>query len=140
MSSGLLLLLDLVWVALYAGPKFKEYGSQFGNVSKTRIAMFGLAAYTLMVVGMCVFVASANPCDALLKGALFGVCVYGIFDFTNMAFLPKYPLQLAAIDILWGTFVFAFSAWAGSSLAKHASPRNCGSPHPDSLAANALVL
>lgn len=39
---------------------------------------------------------------SLLYGFLFGIIVYGVFDFTNLTILDKYPLNVAVIDTLWG--------------------------------------
>ena len=39
-------------------------------------------------------------------GAIMGIVVYGIYDFTNLAILKKYPLAFAVADMAWGTFAF----------------------------------
>jgi len=43
--------------------------------------------------------------DSLYYGFLFGLIVYGVFDFTNMAIFPNYNWKLGLLDIFWGIFV-----------------------------------
>jgi uncharacterized membrane protein len=44
---------------------------------------------------------------AAAHGALFGLIVYGVYDFTNLATLRHYPVQLAVVDVAWGTLASA---------------------------------
>jgi uncharacterized membrane protein len=44
------------------------------------------------------------------QAALFGLCAYVIYDFTNYALLDQYDLGFAVADALWGGFLFA-AAW-----------------------------
>jgi len=43
--------------------------------------------------------------DSIYYGVLFGLVVYGTFDFTNMSLFADYDWTLGFIDILWGIFV-----------------------------------
>ena len=38
---------------------------------------------------------------------VFGVCIYGVFDFTNLAIFRRYKLDLAISDMIWGGILFA---------------------------------
>lgn len=48
-----------------------------------------------------------------MLAALFGFFTYATYDLTNLATLKNYPVQLALIDMLWGSFVSAIAATAG---------------------------
>ena len=48
--------------------------------------------------------------QALLRGAAFGSAVYGVYNLTNKATLPRYPWTLVIVDSLWGMSLFAFLA------------------------------
>jgi uncharacterized membrane protein len=39
---------------------------------------------------------------------ILGLCIYGVFDFTNLSVLDKYELNFAVIDTLYGGTMFAF--------------------------------
>lgn len=47
--------------------------------------------------------------DTLIKGFIFGVIVYGVFDFTNLAIFSNYPFRTAIIDTLWGGLLMALT-------------------------------
>ena len=68
------------------------------------MALFQMA---LLVFGIMTFVLSSsqNMQDALLKGALFGFVVYGVYDLTNFAVINNWSLRLLSVDWAWGCFV-----------------------------------
>ena len=39
-------------------------------------------------------------------GGLLGLLTYGIYNFTCMAILKKYPLKVAVLDTIWGGMLF----------------------------------
>ncbi len=45
--------------------------------------------------------------EAVLRCALFGLVVYGVYDMTNLATLRQWSTNLALADMAWGTFVAA---------------------------------
>ena len=45
--------------------------------------------------------------ESLLYGALFGACVYGVYNLTNMATLAGYSWDLVVIDTIWGSVSMA---------------------------------
>ncbi len=45
--------------------------------------------------------------SAFLEGSLMGVCIFGIFDFTNKTLMKDYPLDFALVDTLWGGLMFS---------------------------------
>ena len=83
------------------------------------VVNFGGAAvvYLVGVLAIILFVDPLHktPGQALVTGALFGFVMYAFYDFTNYATLHGFPLKLALIDTLWGTFLFAIvsaiTAW-----------------------------
>jgi hypothetical protein len=52
-------------------------------------------------------------------GALFGFCVYSVYDLTNFSTLAQYPLALALVDTAWGTFATAVCASAVRAIYGH---------------------
>jgi uncharacterized membrane protein len=43
-------------------------------------------------------------------GALFGLVVYGVYDFTNYSTLRQWPFVVTLADVAWGTFATAACA------------------------------
>ena len=42
---------------------------------------------------------------------LFGMCLYGVYDFTSGAIYKNWNFNLAIIDVLWGGFVYFISVY-----------------------------
>jgi hypothetical protein len=43
---------------------------------------------------------------SLRYGGLLGLLTYGIYNFTCLAILKKYPMKVAILDTLWGGMLF----------------------------------
>ncbi len=118
LAAGLFGVLDSLWFALFM-KKFAiaKIGDHLrlrqGNIDVQMFCTF--AAYTLMVVAAVAFLRpSIAPENSILtvvgKGFLFGVCIFGIFDFTNGALLKNYPFSFIIVDTLWGGLMYAVVA------------------------------
>jgi uncharacterized membrane protein len=92
------------------------YDKQLSSFPRTLRLWSGLMAWTLIALGAVVLVlprAQVLP-SAVLYGALFGLVLYGVYDFSNYAILKNYTLAMTLVDWAWGTFlctltsVFAF--------------------------------
>ena len=70
--------------------------------------------YVLLGAGIALFViprASTAP-SAAAYGALFGLVVYGVYDFTNYSTLRQWPFALTLADVAWGASASAIAAAA----------------------------
>lgn len=120
-ASTILLGLDFLWLWLYMNGQYSAMIPKIQG-SPLRANMFGaVGAYSLMVLGLNMFVLpnirkGHELEDSLKYGFTFGVVVYGIFDFTNLAVFEEWDLKLAMIDILWGGFVYFMASYFGSLL------------------------
>ena len=68
--------------------------------------------YALLGTGIALFVIPRAPTVSLAAayGALFGLVVYGVYDFTNYSTLRQWPFVLTLVDVAWGTFASAACA------------------------------
>jgi uncharacterized membrane protein len=71
-----------------------------------------IAFYLVFVVGIVMLVVwpaverhSLN--HTLFFGALFGLVTYAAYDLTNLVTLAGFPLQVAVVDLIWGTVLCA---------------------------------
>jgi len=100
---SIILLFDIVYLTLNK----KLYDTVFDR-NKLKIH-FGLVAWIMMAFSLYYFVLSnleGSIKDKVLKGALLGLCIYSIYNFTNLAIFDFYHIKLAVIDTMWGTFLF----------------------------------
>lgn len=118
-----LLVLDFMWIGLYMGGQYDVLVNQVQRSPMVLNPVFGVAAYFLMVVGLSLFVIPNIRKgkiieDALLYGAVFGLIVYGVYDFTAAAVLKNWNVSIALQDVAWGTIVY-FIAAVAAGLAKY---------------------
>ena len=45
------------------------------------------------------------------QAALYGLCIYTVYDMTNYAIFSGYDLKIAVMDMIWGTFLFVFARY-----------------------------
>ena len=116
----ILLVLDFLWLGLFMGGKYKtQIRSIQGSDMKVRPVLI-ILAYALMILGLTRFVLpnvnnDANLLQNSLKyGAVFGLILFGVYDFTAGAVLSGWNIQLACVDILWGMFVYFAATYFGT--------------------------
>lgn len=92
------------------------YDQQIGVLRNLDVSYFqigcGICVWALLTLGLFVFVVwgARSYREALIKGALFGTIVYGVYDLTNYVALVHWPLSLVLVDWAWGIFVNAIMA------------------------------
>jgi uncharacterized membrane protein len=105
------LLVDLLWI----GVLMKSfYLRELGEIARREGG--GLAprwgavvlVYLVIPAGLVLFVRPVVADEgrlivALLRGALFGFILYGVYDFTNLATLEKWTVRMTLVDVAWGT-------------------------------------
>ncbi len=109
------MVLDGVWLGLLMKNFYRE---QLGPI--VRLADGGIApnwpaafvVYVLLGTGIALFVIprASTVWSAAGVGALFGLVVYGVYDFTNYATLRQWPFALTLVDVAWGALASAAAA------------------------------
>ena len=118
-ALGCFLLLDAGWLTLTSA---RIYRPALGHLMAAEVDWRAVAIfYPLYLIGLLVFaikpaLEQRKATAALWRGALLGFISYAAYDFTNQATLRDWPWSLTAIDLAWGTFVSAATAWAASLL------------------------
>ncbi len=111
-----LVVIDLIWLGVIAKPMYQA-GIGHLMAEKPNIAA-AICFYALFPFGLMIFAILPESAEAgwqhtALLAALFGFFTYATYDLTNLATLKNYPLQLALIDILWGSLVSVVAATVG---------------------------
>lgn len=107
--------LDGVWLGLLMKSFYRDQLGPIVRLGNGGIAPNWLAAfvvYVLLGTGTAVFVIPRAPTVSLAAayGALFGLVVYGVYDFTNYSTLRQWPFVLTLADVAWGTAATAACA------------------------------
>ena len=67
-----------------------------------RVIISAIITYLLLAFGIYYFsVKQNNP----LNGAILGLVIYGVYNYTNYATINKYSLNQTMIDTAWGTLL-----------------------------------
>jgi uncharacterized membrane protein len=99
---------DMLWLSYFARTVFRP---ALGAILRDS-PIWAVAAlfYLLYALGVVVFALGpacrlASWRAALFYGALFGFFAYMTYDLTSLATIRAWTFRLAALDVLWGTFV-----------------------------------
>ena len=106
----LVVLVDYVYLSNVSVP----FGEMMKKIQKSEMRVNKLAAavvYVMLIVGWYVFIyqemSKHSYYKNLCRSFVLGVVIYSVFDFTNLAVIKDYRLDLAIIDSVWGGCLFA---------------------------------
>jgi len=108
--------LDAIWLGLVMNGFYRSQLAPIvrlsadGTISPNWPAAF--LVYVVLGIGIARFVMpnAATAASAAGYGALFGFCVYGVYDLTNFSTLARYPLPITIVDAASGTLATAVCA------------------------------
>ena len=111
------MVLDGVWLGLLMKNFYREQLAPIVRLANGGIAPnwpAALVVYVLLGAGIALFVVprASTVSSAAALGALFGLVVYGVYDFTNYSTLRQWPFVLALADTAWGALATAAAAVA----------------------------
>jgi uncharacterized membrane protein len=109
------MVLDGIWLGLLMKNFYRQQLAPIVRLADGGIAPNWPAAfvvYVMLGIGIAVFVIPRAPTVSLAAayGALFGLVVYGVYDFTNYSTLRQWPFVLTLADVAWGTAATAAAA------------------------------
>ncbi|MEK6919020.1 MAG: DUF2177 family protein [Nanoarchaeota archaeon] len=96
------IMLDGVWLGLIIKPTYSKLLNKF-KLKKINL-LSALIAYSFLALGIALFVIPRviTPLPAFFFGVIFGLIIYGFYNFTNFAIFDGYEFSFLAIDVLWG--------------------------------------
>jgi uncharacterized membrane protein len=95
----LILVLDLPWLILS-----NAFSSSM--IRKIQGSELSLRVLPALLVYLALAYLAGLP-KTVVAAFLLGLCVYAVYDFTNLATLTNYDWRFAAADSLWGGVLFA---------------------------------
>jgi uncharacterized membrane protein len=114
-TAAVFLAADYIWL----NRAMKFYRDSLGDLLAEKPNLVAAAAlYSIYFLGILVFTVmpaarSDGWISAVLLGGLLGLVAFATYDLTNLATLKRWPLAVAVVDMIWGTFVTALSSLAG---------------------------
>jgi uncharacterized membrane protein len=109
------MVLDGVWLGVLMKNFYRNQLAPIVRLADGGIAPnwpAALVVYVLLGTGIALFVIPRAPTVPLaaMYGALFGLVVYGVYNFTNYSTLRQWPFVLTLADVAWGTVASAACA------------------------------
>ena len=65
--------------------------------------------YILIIFSMYYFIIQKNA--SIEESMILGLCIYGIYELTNMAVFKKWTWQVVMIDSIWGAVLYGTSTF-----------------------------
>jgi len=122
-GAVLFMVLDAIWLGVLMKRFYRDQLEPIVRLADGGIAPNWPAAfvvYILLGTGIALFVIPRAPTVPLaaIYGALFGLVVYGVYDFTNYSTLRQWPFVLTMADVAWGAVASAACAVAVRMMAR----------------------
>lgn len=105
----IIIAIDFLWLGIV----MKSFYEQIPGRGDVRLVA-AILTWLFISIGIVVFVLPLVSTwqGALLRGAMFGLVVYAVYDLTNYAVLADWPLNVVFVDIAWGTVLCAITSTA----------------------------
>ncbi len=116
LAMAVFFILDMTWIGFIAkGMYFKAYGNwlRLENGSLLPVWWATIIIYALFAFATLTFIvplSHGSLLSAFAYGAALGLVIYGVYDFTCVAIFKDWPVMMAFVDWLWGTFLCGASA------------------------------
>lgn len=104
-----MLALDSIYLSNIGGPLFGKMVKGI-QTEEMKLNVFGaIGSYILLILVIYKFIIVERK--PVSDAFLLGLCIYGIFDFTNIAIFKNYKLVPALVDTVWGGILFYAVTW-----------------------------
>ena len=116
-TAIILLALDAVMLTLVMKPLFTAHLGALMRESPPLIpaAIFYLG-YTAGLIYLVSWPALKGGTSPILPAAVLGAVAYGTYEFSSYVVMKHWTLQMVATDVIWGTVLTAFAAWASVAI------------------------
>ena len=109
--SALVLAIDLVWIQWIMKEKYTELIPRVQGTQMVVRYFPALISYFTIILPVVLFsIPNVSPqrrfTDSLFYGGILGMCMYGMFSFTNYALIKNWTLEVVALDTIWGGILY----------------------------------
>lgn len=118
-TAVIFLVLDAIMLTLHMQPLFQRHISALmaDQIRLAPAAIFYLA-YVAGVIYLVTWPALKTGSAVIVPAAIIGAMAYGTFEFTSYAIMKDWHISMVITDVIWGTVLTAFSAWAGLAVTR----------------------
>lgn len=111
------IVLDGVWLGLVMTNFYRDQLAPIARLSNGAFApnwSAALVVYLALGAGVALFAVprASSLASAAGYGALFGLVIYSVYDFTNYSTLRQWPFAITLVDVAWGAVASALCSVA----------------------------
>jgi uncharacterized membrane protein len=99
----LLIIIDMIWLSSM-GNYYGKVVERIQHKKMTPRVHYGFIVYLFMAIMLL-------QTKTWQQAFLYGVCIYGVFDFTNLTIFENYTLIGGIADTIWGGVLFAIARY-----------------------------
>jgi len=104
----ILFVLDAVFIYnMSTGFNKQIFEIQGSNITPNFVGV--ILSYFFIMLNLYWFILKDNR--SVLDSFILGVSLYGVYEYTNLAILKKWNMEIAMIDTLWGGCLFAITTY-----------------------------
>lgn len=123
-TTLILVAIDLAWLGYFAREMYTtKLSPVVGSHSMQLPFGFDFLVWGIMAAALLYFAVIPNRFSSCLNaardGALLGGTIYSVYGLTNAIVVPNWPLNLVALDSVWGMVLFALVAAIAHSIARY---------------------
>jgi steroid 5-alpha reductase family enzyme/uncharacterized membrane protein len=123
-----LIAFDFVWLNLVMGSYYfskLQALARIQNGTWDPILWAALGVYLFLASGIYLFVVrpSKTLTDSILKGAVLGLVMYGVYDLTNHSLVKDWSIEIAIVDMIWGFTLCSLTSAIGFLIYQRQSQR-----------------
>ena len=118
-TTAIFLILDGIMLTLVMKPLFTRHiGALLIEPIRGVPALLFYAAYVAGLIYLVSWPGLKTGAPILIPAAIIGAMAYGTYEFTSYAIMRDWHPQMVITDLLWGTILTAFAAWAGVAVTR----------------------
>lgn len=121
-STVLLLIIDLIWIRFYMQRQYEIMIPRIQGTSLSVNLKYAVLSYICLAFSINYFVLPNIKRNSLKEivsyGFVFGIILYGVYDFTAAAVLKEWDEITMFIDVFWGGILFALTAYLTNVIVK----------------------
>ena len=76
-----------------------------------------ILCYIFLIFSIQYFIINKN--NSYIDAFILGICIYGVFETTNLAIFKKWNIKTAIIDTIWGGLLFLITTYLYYKLIKY---------------------
>ena len=108
LTAVVIFIVDLLWLG--TGGQYAVKVAE--NIQGSRVTLNPYYAGVVYLFLAYMLIKSSTYLEAFF----FGVCIYGVYDFTTLAIFKNYDVRFAVMDTLWGGLLFVISRYLLSKI------------------------